>query len=65
MGALGIALKNTKNVKACGLDNIPGQVWKLDDFIDILPQLCNTAHFGNRTDKWRQGCLLTFQKKRR
>ena len=26
MGALGIALKNTKNVKVCGLDNIPGQV---------------------------------------
>lgn len=29
-------LKNTKYGKACGLDNIPGEVWKIDDFNDIL-----------------------------
>ena len=28
--------KNTKYGKACGLDNIPGEVWKIDDFNDIL-----------------------------
>ena len=36
MVALRTALKNTKYGKACGFDNIAGEVWKIDDFNDIL-----------------------------
>ena len=63
MDELKAALQNTKSAKACGLDNIPGEVWKLDDFNDILLQLCNAVYNGNPIDKWRQGCLLPFPKK--
>ena len=64
MDKLKAALQNTKSAKACGLDNIPGEVWKLDDFNDILLQLCNAVYNGNPIDKWRQGCILPFPKKR-
>ena len=63
MDELKAALQNTKSAKACGLDNIPGEVWKLDDFNDILLQLCNAVCNGNPIDKWRQGCILPFPKK--
>ena len=43
MDELKKALKNTKYGKVCGLDNIPGEVWKIDDFHDILLQLCNAV----------------------
>ena len=36
MDALRTALKNTKYGKTCGLVNIPGEVWKIDDLNDIL-----------------------------
>ena len=45
MDELKIALKNTKYGKACGLDKIPGEVWKMDDFNDIPLQLCNAVYF--------------------
>ena len=63
MDELKAALQNTKSAKTCGLDNIPGEVWKLDDFNDILLQLCNAVYNGNPVDKWRQGCILPFPKK--
>ena len=31
-----------------------GQVWKIDDFNDILLWLLNAVYFGSPTDKWRQ-----------
>jgi len=63
MDELLVTLKNTKDGKACGLDNIPAEVWKMDDFNDILLQLCNAVYYGNPIDKWRQGCILPFPKK--
>ena len=63
MDELKAALQNTKSAKACGLDNIPGEVWKLDDFNGILLQLCNAVYNGNPRDKCRQGCILPFPKK--
>ena len=63
MDELKAALQNTKSARACGLDNIPGEVWKLDDFSDILLQLCNAVYNGNPIDKWRQGCILPVPKK--
>jgi len=56
-------LRNTKNNKASGLDNIPAEVWKLENFNDILLSLCNAAYRGNPIDKWREGCILPFPKK--
>ena len=35
------AVKSMKNGKACGLDEIPTEVWKLDEFQHILLELCN------------------------
>ena len=63
MDELKAVLQNTKSAKACGLHNIPGEVWKLDDFNDILLQLCNAVYNGNQIDKWRKGCILPFPKK--
>lgn len=31
-----------------------GQVWKIDDFNDILLWLLNAVYFGSPIDKWRQ-----------
>ena len=36
MDELKTALKNTKYRKSCGLNNILGEIWKIDDFSDIL-----------------------------
>ena len=55
--------KNTKYDEFFCIDNITGEVWKIDDFNDILLQLCNTVQFGSPVDKWRQGCILPFPKK--
>ena len=63
MDELKAALQNTKSAKACGLDNISREVWKFDDFNDILLQLCNAVYNGGPIDKWRQGCILPFPKK--
>ena len=63
MDELCTVLKSTKNGKSCGLDNIPAEVWKLENFNDTLLQLCNAVYAGSRIDKWRQGCLLPFPKK--
>ena len=63
MDELRTVLKNTKSGKSCGLDNIPAEVWKLENFNDALLKLCNDAYMGHPIDKWRQGCLLPFPKK--
>ena len=63
MEELSKALRNIKNGKSCGLDNIPAEVWKLENFNDVLLQICNSVYDGNPIEKWRQGCLLPFPKK--
>ena len=63
MDELKTALKNIKYGKACSLDNIPGEFRKMDDFNDILLQLCIVVCFGSPIDKFRQGRLLPFLKK--
>ena len=44
------ALKSTQNHKACGLDEIPAEVWKLPDFHQILLNLCNSVYNGDSID---------------
>ena len=43
------ALNNIKRGKAFGIDNIPGEILKIDDCNDFLPQLCNVVYFGSRS----------------
>lgn len=52
-----------KNGKACGLDNIPAEVWKLGEFNDILLNFCNSVYQGNPIERWEMGCLLPLSKK--
>lgn len=49
--------------KACGLDEIPAEVWKLPDFHQILLNLCNSVYNGDSIDRWTEGCILPFPKK--
>ena len=57
------AVKSMKNGKACGLDEIPTEVWKLDEFQHILLELCNGVYKQDPIDRWTEGCLLPFPKK--
>ena len=63
MDELERVLKNVKNGKACGLDNIPAEVWKLGAFNDTLLNLCNALYQGHPIDRLTEGCLLPFPKK--
>ena len=54
---------STQNHKACGLDEIPAEVWKLPDFHQILLNLCNSVYNGDSIDRWTEGCILPFPKK--
>ena len=58
------ALKSTQNHKACGLDEIPAEVWKLSDFHQILLNVCNSVYNGDSIDRWTEGGILPFPKKR-
>ena len=63
MDELNLAIKNISNGKASGLDCIPGEVWKLGAFDDVLLELCNAVYNGSPIDRWIEGCLLPFPKK--
>ena len=63
MDELQMAVNSMKNAKACGLDEIPTEVWKLDEFHHILLELCNGVYKQDSIDSWRDGCLLPFPKK--
>ena len=49
--------------KACGLDTIPPEVWKSDEFNAELLDFCNGVYGGNSIDAWTEGCILPFPKK--
>ena len=55
------ALKAIKNAgKACGLDEIPAEIWKLPDFNQILLDLCNSVNNEDPIERWTEGCILPF-----
>ena len=58
------ATKSINNGKACGLDEIPAEVWKLTEFQNILLNFCNSVYYQNQIKRWTEGCLLPFPKKR-
>ena len=57
------ATKSINNGKACGLDEIPAEVWKLTEFQNILLNFCNSVYSQNQIKRWTEGCLLPFPKK--
>ena len=57
------ATKIINNGKACGLDEIPAEVWKLTEFQNIFINLCNSVYSQNKIRTWTEGCLLPFSKK--
>ena len=57
------AVKSTKNRKACGLNKIPAEVWKLPEFHQILLDCCNSVYNQDPIKRWTEGCILPFPKK--
>ena len=57
------AVKSIKYGKACGLDEIPVEVWKLKEFHEILLECCNSVYQQEVISSWRKGCILPFPKK--
>ena len=57
------AVKSIQSGKACGLDEIPAEVWKLAEFHQVLLECCNDVYEQDPINRWREGCLLPFPKK--
>ena len=57
------ATKSITNGKACGLDEIPAEVWKLTEFQNILLNFCNSVYSQNQIKRWTEGCILPLPKK--
>ena len=59
-------MKATNNIlygKAVSLDEIPAEVWKLDNFKEFLLESCNPVYFQESIVSWTKGCILPFPKK--
>ena len=63
MDELDSALPNISFGKACGLDNIPPEVWKYGAFNHELLHFCNKVYNQEPIQRWTQGCILPFPKK--
>ena len=57
------AIKSMQYGKACGLDEIPVEVWKLEEFHQVLLECCNMVYEQDPISSWRKGCILPFPKK--
>ena len=57
------ALNKTKSRKACGLDDIPPEVWKTKLFNEELLTFCNKVYDQEAIQRWTEGCILPFPKK--
>ena len=57
------AIKSIQSGKAVGLDEIPAEVWKLEDFQKFLLESCNSVYSHETIERWREGCILPFPKK--
>ena len=50
-------LRKIKNRKAAGMDEIPPEVWKTNQFDDILLRHYNAVYNQNPIDRWMKGCI--------
>ena len=60
---LDLILRKIKNRKAAGINEIPPEVWKTRQFVDILLHHCNVIYNQNPIDRWMKGCIFPFPKK--
>ena len=58
------AVSSIKNGKAVGLDEILAAVLKLEAFKVILLHFCNSVYNQDPIQRWNEGVLLPFPKKR-
>ena len=63
MYELNKARKQVKNGKASALDNIPPEVWKIEELGETLLNFCNAVYQQEPIESWTDGCLLPFPKK--
>ena len=49
------ATKSVQNGKATGLDEIPVEVWKLNEFQDFLLESCNNIYMQKPIERWTKG----------
>ena len=63
MEELKLAINRIQNGKACGLDEIPAEVWKLEEFHHTLLDMTNSVYNQDPIARWSEGCLLPFPKK--
>ena len=58
-----ITIKNIKNGKATGMDEIPSEVWKIKELQDILLKSYKSVYSQDPIERWTEGCILPFPKK--
>ena len=63
MKELQIVIKNLKNNKASGIDNIPAEVWKVGICNEQLLYICNRVYNQQPVAIWRQSCIIPLPKK--
>ena len=56
-------MNNISYGKVVGLDEIPAEVWKFDDFKEFLLESCNRVYFQEPIVSSTNGCILPFPKK--
>ena len=63
MKELQIVIKNVRNNKASGVDNIPAEVRKAGICNGQLLYICNRVYNQQPVDTWRQSCIIPLPKK--
>ena len=56
-------IKNLKNIKASGIENIPAEVWKAGMCNEQLLYICNRVYNQQPVDIWRKSCTIPLPKK--
>ena len=55
-------IKNLKNTKSSGIDNIPAEVWKAGISNEQLLYICNRVYNQQPVNIWRQTCIILLSK---
>ena len=63
MDELQRSIKQLKNNKAAGLDEIPAEVWKTGCLDQQLLDICNNTYHGAAPNIWKQDGIVRFPKK--
>lgn len=63
MQELDNCLRQLSNNKAAGLDEIPGEVWKIGALKEELLKVCNDAFSGDKPDVWGLNGIIPVPKK--